>query len=32
KQNTVSTVKKRIFDKLEIENLVELIELIKNNQ
>ncbi|WEK69664.1 MAG: response regulator transcription factor [Candidatus Chryseobacterium colombiense] len=32
KQNTVSTVKKRIFDKLKIENLVELIALIKNNQ
>jgi DNA-binding NarL/FixJ family response regulator len=30
KQNTVSTVKKRIFDKLKIENIVELIELIKN--
>lgn len=32
KQNTVSTIKRRIFDKLEIENLVELIELIKNNE
>ncbi|WP_415325925.1 response regulator [Chryseobacterium sp. MMS23-Vi53] len=32
KQNTVSTIKRRIFDKLEIENLVELIELIKNSQ
>ncbi|MDQ0595373.1 DNA-binding NarL/FixJ family response regulator [Chryseobacterium ginsenosidimutans] len=31
KQNTVSTVKKRIFDKLKIENIVELIELIKNH-
>lgn len=31
KQNTVSTVKKRIFEKLEIENLVELIELLKSN-
>lgn len=31
KQNTISTIKKRIFDKLEIENIVELIELIKNN-
>jgi len=31
KQNTVSTIKKRIFDKLEIENIVELIELIKNH-
>lgn len=29
KQNTVSTIKKRIFDKLNIENIVELIELIK---
>ncbi|WP_027379263.1 response regulator transcription factor [Chryseobacterium daeguense] len=32
KQNTVSTLKRRIFDKLEIENLVELIEIIKNSQ
>ncbi len=32
KQNTVSTLKKRIFDKLKIENIVELIELIKNHQ
>ena len=31
KQNTVSTIKKRIFDKLDIENLVELVELMKNN-
>lgn len=31
KQNTVSTIKKRIFDKLKIENLVELIDLIKNH-
>lgn len=31
KQNTVSTIKKRIFDKLEIDNIVELIELIKNH-
>lgn len=31
KQNTISTLKKRIFEKLEIENIVELIELIKNN-
>lgn len=30
KQNTISTIKKRIFEKLEIENIVELIELIKN--
>ncbi|QIG89247.1 response regulator transcription factor [Chryseobacterium sp. POL2] len=32
KQNTVSTIKKRIFDKLKIDNLVELIDLIKDNQ
>lgn len=31
KQNTVSTVKKRIFDKLNIDNIVELIALIKDN-
>uniref|UniRef100_A0AAU6WT95 Response regulator transcription factor n=1 Tax=Chryseobacterium endophyticum TaxID=1854762 RepID=A0AAU6WT95_9FLAO len=31
KQNTVSTIKKRIFDKLRINNLVELIELYKNH-
>ncbi len=31
KQNTVSTIKKRIFDKLKIDNLVELIELYKNH-
>ncbi len=31
KQNTISTIKKRLFDKLQIENIVELIELIKNN-
>lgn len=31
KQNTVSTLKKRIFEKLEIDNIVELIELIKNH-
>ncbi|WP_379970043.1 helix-turn-helix transcriptional regulator [Epilithonimonas sp. UC225_85] len=31
KQNTVSTIKKRIFDKLKIENFVELIELIKDH-
>lgn len=31
KQNTVSTVKKRIFEKLNIENIVELAELIKNS-
>lgn len=29
KQNTVSTFKKRIFEKLQIESVVELIELIK---
>lgn len=32
KQNTVSTFKKRIFEKLEIENLVELLELFKTHQ
>lgn len=31
KQNTVSTLKKRIFDKLKIENIVELIEFIRNH-
>lgn len=31
KQNTVSTLKKRIFDKLNIDNIVELIEIIKSN-
>lgn len=31
KQNTVSTLKKRIFDKLNIENIVELIDLMKNH-
>ena len=31
KQNTVSTLKKRIFDKLNIENIVELVELMKNH-
>lgn len=31
KQNTVSTVKKRIFEKLQIENLVELIDLLKSD-
>ncbi|MGO4709566.1 response regulator [Chryseobacterium sp. 2TAF14] len=30
KQNTVSTIKKRIFDKLHIENIVDLADLIKN--
>lgn len=32
KQNTVSTIKKRIFEKLKLENIVELIELVKNHQ
>jgi DNA-binding NarL/FixJ family response regulator len=32
KQNTVSTTKKRIFEKLKVENIVELIELVKNHQ
>lgn len=32
KQNTISTLKKRIFDKLHIDNLVELIEIVKNHQ
>lgn len=31
KQNTVSTYKKRIFDKLQIESLVELIDLLKKH-
>lgn len=31
KQNTVSTIKKNIFEKLKIENIVELIELIKTH-
>ncbi|MBV8325209.1 response regulator transcription factor [Chryseobacterium sp.] len=31
KQNTVSTIKKNLFDKLKIENLVELIDLIKTH-
>ncbi|ALR30036.1 LuxR family transcriptional regulator [Chryseobacterium sp. IHB B 17019] len=31
KQNTVSTIKKNIFNKLKIENLVELIDLIKTH-
>ncbi|UKB85663.1 response regulator transcription factor [Chryseobacterium sp. MEBOG06] len=29
KQNTVSTIKKNIFEKLKIENIVELIDLVK---
>jgi DNA-binding NarL/FixJ family response regulator len=32
KQNTVSTLKKRIFDKLKIENIVELISIINDHQ
>lgn len=32
KQNTVSTQKKRLFDKLKIDNIVELIELIKDHK
>ncbi|MDF2553156.1 MAG: DNA-binding response regulator [Chryseobacterium sp.] len=31
KQNTVSTIKKRIFEKLKVENIVELIELVKEH-
>lgn len=31
KQNTVSTLKKRIFDKLNLKNLVELIAIINDN-
>jgi DNA-binding NarL/FixJ family response regulator len=31
RQNTISTVKKRIFHKLKIENIVELIDLMKNH-
>lgn len=31
KQNTISTIKKRMFKKLKIENIVELIELVKNH-
>ncbi|WP_407406034.1 response regulator [Chryseobacterium sp.] len=32
KQNTISTVKKRIFDKLNIDNIVELIEIFKDHR
>ena len=32
KQNTVSTVKKRIFEKLKIDNIVDLIDLLKEHQ
>lgn len=31
KQNTVSTMKKRIFEKLDIDNILELVELIKDH-
>lgn len=31
KQNTVSTMKKRIFEKLKVENMVDLVEIIKTN-
>ncbi|WP_263602449.1 response regulator transcription factor [Chryseobacterium sp. PET-29] len=31
KQNTISTIKKRMFKKLKIENIVKLIELVKNH-
>lgn len=31
KQNTISTIKKRIFEKLNIQNIVELSELFKKN-
>ncbi len=31
KQNTVSTIKKNIFEKLKIENIVELVDLIKTH-
>ncbi|WP_144280828.1 response regulator [Chryseobacterium echinoideorum] len=31
KQNTISTIKKRIFEKLDIDNIVELINLFKTN-
>lgn len=31
KQNTVSTIKKRVFEKLRIDNIVELADLMKNN-
>jgi DNA-binding NarL/FixJ family response regulator len=32
KQNTVSTMKKRIFDKLDISNVLELVELVKTHK
>ena len=31
KQNTVSTIKRRIFEKLKIENIVELIQILQDN-
>ena len=31
KQNTVSTLKRRIFEKLKIDNIVELIDLVKTH-
>lgn len=31
KQNTISTIKKRIFEKLEIDNIVALIDLLKSS-
>lgn len=31
KQNTVSTLKRRIFEKLKIENIVELVDLVKTH-
>lgn len=31
KQNTVSTMKKRLFDKLKVDNIVELVDLIKEH-
>ena len=31
RQNTVSTFKKRIFDKLEVETLVDLIDLVRTH-
>jgi len=32
KQNTISTIKKRIFEKLNIQNIVELSDLVKDNR
>lgn len=31
KQNTISTIKKRIFEKLNIQSIIELSDLVKNN-